>query len=224
MVLAATNYNFLHKYIDNDAAGGDSLEAVPQNHSDSAYSLLSKLRNDKRLDGLFTQPGADNIGELFQKKEDVVLEYFRSYPISGAYHGLSPDSEETDLGAMIHVDIAAAHRELNKISTLLLCTVPEYDFFICHLLTTSYAIRTVLPELPAKHAFSLLKAQWLFTILVYCIQLRPDIKPQLIDDIDVGGKTWEDVKKNALVHCAPGDAVADTHYLKGKPSRYQINA
>lgn len=114
-------------------------------------------------------------------------------------------------------DIAKAHQELSKVATLMMIATTEsnYDFFICHLLTTSYAIRVLLPELPVKFAESLVKAHWLFVLVVYCIQLRPEIKPELIDEVDVEGKTWEKVVKEALVHKAYDD-VEDTHYLKCK--------
>ena len=95
---------------------------------------------------------------------------------------------------------------------------PQYDFFICHLLTTAYAIRILLPELPNKFATTLVKAHWLFFVVVYCVQLRPAIRPQLVDDVDVGGKSWDDVVKKVLCRDRRTD-MEDTHYLKGESDR-----
>lgn len=90
----------------------------------------------------------------------------------------------------------------------------HYDFFICHLLTTSYAIRILLPELPVKFAESLVKAHWLFIVIVYCIQLRPEIKPELIDKVDASDISWEKIVKQALQQKSEDTGVEDTHYLK----------
>lgn len=124
-----------------------------------------------------------------------------------------------------YADVSAAHRELNQLSTLLLCATsepgnPTYDFFLCHALTTSYAVRTVLPELPVEHAVPLVKAQWLLTLVVYCIQLRPQIRPELVEAVEVGDTTWERIKKEALIHRVGGEEVADTHYMKGTLDAY----
>ena len=77
LVMGATNYNFLHKYID-DAFPAEKYESSTKGKA-SAMELVSELRTDPRLDGLFEHPGADNIEKLFEKGEDVVLEYFVRY-------------------------------------------------------------------------------------------------------------------------------------------------
>jgi hypothetical protein len=86
---------------------------------------------------------------------------------------------------------------------------------MCHLVTTAYAVRTILPEMPVSFAPQLLRSHWLFVIIVYCIQLRPKIVPARIDHVDLAGKTWDDVVAKGL-HQKQGEEIEDTHYLKGE--------
>lgn len=51
--------------------------------------------------------------------------------------------------------------------------------------------------------------------MVYCIQLRPQIRPELVEAVEVGDTTWERIKKEALIHRVGEEEVADTHYMKG---------
>jgi len=192
LVLAATNYDFLHDYIDNDPGVQTAKEPLA-----SPLEILAQIRADSRFDGLFDLPGANNISRLFELRENEVLEYYHKLPIR---------------------EVAASHRELTKAATLMLCAThkpgyPQYDFFICHLLTTAYAIRILLPELPNRFAAALVKAHWLFFIVVYCVQLRPAIRPQLVDEVDVDGKSWDDVVKKVLCRDRR-TGMEDTHYLK----------
>ena len=80
LVLAATNYNFLHQYVDRPEE--ESAQPSPS----TAADILEKMRADERLDGLFDSPGTGNIPGLFEKAESVVLEYFHGYDTSGEDH------------------------------------------------------------------------------------------------------------------------------------------
>lgn len=122
---------------------------------------------------------------------------------------------------MMFPDLKAAHRELSKLATLLLVATNEssYDFYICHLLTVSWAVRVLIPELPEQFAKKLVSGLWLLVIAVYCLVQRPELKPELIERVDVEGKDWDAVVKKALESKAEGENVVDTHYLKGKQFR-----
>ena len=75
-------------------------------------------------------------------------------------------------------------------------------------------MRTVLPHIPSKHHIPLLKSHWLFTLYVYMIQKRPRIKPELVDQVDLKGRGWEDVRRSAL---GMGEGkVPDAHFMKGE--------
>lgn len=208
LTLFTTNYNFLHKYLDADfptPADGPPVDASPPpppNSTSSSLEILERIHSDPAFDDLFAHPGADNIQSLFAQREAEVLSYFHQLAIP---------------------DIAQAHKDITHLTTLLLTAThepgspPVFDFFVVHLTTVSYAVRTLLPEVPIEYALPLVKAYWLFVIVVYIIQLRKKIRPETLDGVDVAGKTWNDVVKKALNrHKEPGAKVEDAHYLKGK--------
>ncbi|KAF8251452.1 hypothetical protein K440DRAFT_614597 [Wilcoxina mikolae CBS 423.85] len=199
LVLAATNYDFLHQYVSAARVTNVISDLLETSETSSRpVEILEELRNDSRFDGILDGPGENNIPRLFEIREEAILGYYHKLFIS---------------------DITASHRELTKLATLMLCTThepgtPQYDFFIGHLLTTAYALRTLLPELPRQAAPTLLQAHWLFFVVVYCIQLRPKIKPELIHNVDVEGKSWDDICVEALRKKKVEGNVADTHYIK----------
>ena len=105
---------------------------------------------------------------------------------------------------------------LTKTAVLMLMTThqlhnPQYDFFICHVLTSVYGARTVLPVLSSKHQRAVLKSHWLFTLAVYIMQMRPSIKPELINNVDTKGREWDYVAAKVTEHIQ----LPDTHYMKG---------
>lgn len=56
----------------------------------------------------------------------------------------------------------------------------------------------------------MLHGHWLFFIVVYICQLRPQVHRELVDEVDLGGRDWDSVVKHALRQ----KGVEDTHYLK----------
>ena len=87
----------------------------------------------------------------------------------------------------------------------------NYDFFLVHLLTTSHAVRILLPHLPAKFHVVLVRQWWLLTLAVYIAQLRPEIKLDTITRYDLRGRNWEWVDRQAV----GGKWALDAHYVKG---------
>ena len=209
LAIFATNYG-LHEYIDAEfptVFGGMpvdcSVPAPPAAQvTEDPLEIIHRIRMDSAFDGIFSQPGADNIAPLFKLREKEVLDYFRQLKIT------SP---------------ADAHKSLNHVATLLLvCSHdpgrPEYDFFVVHLTTVSYAIRTLLPEVPEEYALPLVKMHWLFVIIVYIIQLRKEVRPELLDGVELGGKGWGDIVQKALGRGEgneDGGEMEDAHYVKG---------
>lgn len=192
------NNSFLHTYIDNDfPASGFSVSHVPSAQqltltpaarTTSPLEILSKIRADSRFDGLFSTRGADHIEKLFKEREEVMLGYYYRLDMR---------------------DIVETHRQMTRLATLMLCATGEYDFFLVHLLTLAYAVRTLLPVVPKDYALPLCKLNWLYIIGLYVVQARPEIRPALIDEVDIAGKTWEGVVAEAL-----GRDNANAHYLK----------
>ncbi|KAI1767412.1 hypothetical protein GGR53DRAFT_518480 [Hypoxylon sp. FL1150] len=187
--MAATQYNFLHKYID------DSSYTKPSPIKPSQpLDLFMKLADDKRLDGLFKEGGPQNIESLFQKQEDIVLEYWNAWTL---------DDPVKDFELSQEAAVA-----------VLVATVPpgthSYNFYICHVLTTSHAVRILLPFIPPEFRIKLVRQWWLFAIAVYITCLRPKIDPDYIKPGDVAGKQWNYVEDKAL----NGAYSTDAHYVK----------
>ncbi|KAK3337085.1 hypothetical protein B0T19DRAFT_411458 [Cercophora scortea] len=185
--LAATQYNFLHKYLDDP-----SYTRTSPFSSSSPTDLLDKVANDPRFDGFFKDPGFDNVEPIFQEHESLILEYWNAWDLT---------------------DPAKQFRESQEAAVaLLVATVKPgthaYNFFIVHLLTTSHAVRILLPFLPAKFHLSLVRQWWLLTLAVYIAELRPKIDPDYIGDPK--GKSWNYVEYKAL----NSQWSTDAHYVK----------
>ncbi|KAH8162687.1 hypothetical protein CIB48_g5551 [Xylaria polymorpha] len=187
--LAATQYNFLHKYID------DPSYTKPSSFKTSnPRELLDKIANDKRVGELFKSPGFNNLGPLFEHHEDLVLEYWNAWSLDDPKKQFQESQE------------AAV--------SLLVATIPPgthaYNFFIVHLLTTSHAVRILLPFIPAKFHINLVRQWWLLTIAVYAIFKCPKIDPDYIKPGDVAGKQWNYVEDKAV----NGAYATDAHFVK----------
>jgi len=86
----------------------------------------------------------------------------------------------------------------------------SYDFFMAHVLTTSHAVRILLPHVPEKFHISLVRQWWLLTVAVYIAQLRPEINEDLIISVDLAGKDWKYVDAKAV----SGPWATDAHFVK----------
>jgi hypothetical protein len=193
--LAATQYNFLHKYLDDSSYTRKSPFS-----SNSPLELINKLASDNRFDGLFKEPGFANIEPLFQNHESLVLEYWNAW----------------DLSSTSSANPIEQFRESQEVAVALLVSTVRpsthaYNFFVVHLLTTSHAVRILLPLLPAKFHISLVRQWWLLTLAVYIAELRPKIDPDYVPG-DLKGKGWKYVEYQALNSAWSTDA----HYVKGE--------
>ncbi|SPQ19308.1 b50af57f-911b-48f2-8d63-94ed2d69cf68 [Thermothielavioides terrestris] len=191
--LAATQYNFLHKYLDDPAY----TRKAPFS-SASTRELIDKLAADARFDGLFKEPGFANIEPLFQKHESLVLEYWNAWDLDGSREKspaeLFRESQEAAVALLVATVRPGTH---------------AYNFFIVHVLTTSHAVRILLPLLPARFHVSLVRQWWLLALAVYIAELRPRIDPDYVPG-DLKGKGWKYVEHQAL----NSEWATDAHYVK----------
>jgi len=188
--LATTSYNFLHKYL------GDPSYSKPSTYSTSSpIEILRKVSEDKRFDNLFDQQGANNIDSLFDNHEAAVLEHWN------AWHLPNPKQQfEDSQYAAVALLVATYEPGSGR----------EYDFFLVHLLTTSHAVRILLPLIPAKFHVPLVRQWWLITLAVYIAQLRPKISVEIIARYDTEDKNWAWVDKQAV----EGKWAMDAHSVK----------
>ena len=189
LCLATTQYNFLHKYLDDT-----SYTKVVADTTSSPLEILEGVCNDKRLNGLFDHQGASNIRPLFDEHEEVILEHWNRWHIT------DPKKQFEDSQHAAVALLAATQQPEDR----------KYDFFLVHLLTSSHAMRIILPVIPAKFHVPLIRQWWLLTTAVYIAQLRPIVALKSVLEYDAGGKDWTWVEKQAL----QGKYATDAHYVK----------
>ncbi|MCJ1405031.1 hypothetical protein MMC11_008257 [Xylographa trunciseda] len=188
--LATTSYNYLHKYLDVT-----SYTRNPSHSTSSPIEILERVAADERFDGLFEHHGGSNIETLFMHHEELILEHWNSWRISHP-------TKQFEASQRAATALLAATQESGA---------NEYDFFFVHLLTTSHAVRILLPVIPAKFHISVLRQWWLLTLAVYIAQLRPRVDQKSILGYDLGGKDWSWIDKQAV----EGKWSMDAHYVKG---------
>jgi hypothetical protein len=159
-------------------------------------SLLAKVRGDERFDGLYDH-GSGDITKVLEEREEVFLEYWNGWEITNP----TKQFEEAQSIAVAMLTATAPPGE------------SKFDFFFVHVLTSSHAIRILLPLIPAKFHVKLLRQWWLFALAVYIAQTRPEIRHGSIDEYDVKGRGWKHVVHKAL----DGSHSKDAHYVKSKP-------
>ncbi|KAI1269256.1 hypothetical protein F5Y18DRAFT_423498 [Xylariaceae sp. FL1019] len=185
--LTAVQYNFLHKYLDDP-----SYTKPSANSNSDPSNLLTKMAADERLTGLFETPGFDNFQALFDKHEDLVMEYWNAWSLEDPTKQFQQSQE-----AAVSLLVATVRPGTRA-----------YNFFVVHLLTTSHAVRILLPVIPAKFQISLVRQWWLLTVAVYMIHLCPKIELDVIPK--AGTKQWSYVEDKAL----NGPYATDAHFVK----------
>ncbi|KAJ4987389.1 hypothetical protein SVAN01_07127 [Stagonosporopsis vannaccii] len=188
LALGACFYSPLHKYIDN------SSYTKPSPHrSANLREILDKVRADERFDGLYPHRSGD-ISKVLDDKEDTFLEYWNAWELSDPQTAFRQSQE---LAVTILMGTAAPENT-------------KFDFFFVHILTSSHAVRVLLPLIPAKFHVSLVRQWWLFTLAVYIAQTRPRIDPTIIERYELHGHDWKFVVHKALESSESTDA----HYVK----------
>jgi hypothetical protein len=189
LAMAAGGYSELHKYAD------DSKYTFPVSDSTtSIMELLGRIAKDSRLKAVSVPPEEGSWEAVPAEIEEVVLEYWNSWEITNPTQQFQ-DSQQAAI-------------------QLLVSTVGQkkaYDFFLVHLLTTSHAVRVLLPLIRPQYHMSVVRQWWLLTILTFISRRKPHIDHEAIPNVDVQGKDWDYVVKKALT----GSHGLDSHFLKG---------
>jgi hypothetical protein len=185
--MAAVQYNFLHKYLD------DASYSKPSSLSSaSPLELLQKLSLDKRLS---KAPDLDGLEIYLDKHESVVTEYWNGWTIDDPVKQFEL-SQEAAVALLVATVRPGTH---------------AFNFLIVHLLTSSHAVRILLPFIPAKYHITLVREWWLLVIAIYLIKDRPMPDPDNVVK-DLKGKHWHYVESKAL----DSPWSKDAHYVKGK--------
>ncbi|CAI4216381.1 unnamed protein product [Parascedosporium putredinis] len=160
LTMSAVQLNYFHKYLDNPS--------YTQPSSFSTYSLaelLEKVRADSRFKDLFPTRRLENIDQLFENHESLVMEYWNAWEIK------DPEQQFEECQA-------------TAVSLLVATVAPgthSYNYLLVHVLTTSHAIRVLLPLIPEKFHAILVRGWVLYTLAIYISLLRPEIDPDYVD-------------------------------------------
>lgn len=176
-------------------------KATPSYSTTNPLEVLDHIRNDKRLDPYFTKFGDDNLSRLFgnEKFTSILLEHFLAWEINEAKAGFEA-TQRLATALLISTTHAAPMNGHG------------YDFFLLHVLTTSHAVRILIPFLPAEYHVLLVREWWLITLALYIAQLRPKVTVQQVLDYDIpNGESWDSAVKRAL----EGEHKFDEHFVKG---------
>ena len=198
LALGACCYTSLHKYIDDPKYTKPSPCRATENETD-LLDILEKVRNDKRFDGLYDHRSG-NISKVLEEQEEAFLEYWNAWEI------VNPNSQ-------------FQNAQKTAVALLLETSIPGndsvFDFFLVHVLTSSHAVRILLPLVPAKFHVNLLRQWWFSALAVYIAQTRPQITiSQSVQAHDGTKKDWKYVVHKAL----DGPHAKDAHYVKGTMS------
>ena len=200
LALTAVSYSDIHKYVDDPSY---SLIEPPYK-GDSLLDILNRVRSDQRFGNLFNGPGVGNIHAVFRAREKPLLEHWNAWDIAGLCRlgndaALSQFRESQELAVALLLATARSNHHKK-----------HFDFVLVHILTTSHAVRVLLPILPDKFQVSLLKQWWLFCLAGYIAQLRPDIDLDQIRSYELDGRDWDWAAGKAV----KGAHNMDAHYVK----------
>ncbi|RAH66963.1 questin oxidase family protein [Aspergillus aculeatinus CBS 121060] len=188
--MAATCYGSIHKYLDDPSYS----KIEPSYHTTSLFEVLAKVRADKQFDNLFTTSGEENIEVLFRNHEAALLNHWNAWTIQDPVTQFRESQEVA--AALLTATVSAAR--------------PKYDFFLVHTLTTSHAVRIMLPLIPGKFQMALVRQWWLMTLSVYVAGLRPEIDLERVRGYELKGRDWKWTAQKAV----KGQYSTDAHYVK----------
>ncbi|CAM1506809.1 Fc.00g064500.m01.CDS01 [Cosmosporella sp. VM-42] len=185
--LACVQYNFLAKYLDSK-----SYTKRPAFTSGSPLQLLIKLANDERFNKI-KNPSLDNLESIFEELNDLVMEYWNAWEIDDPLKQFEL-SQEAAVALLVATVRPGTH---------------AYNFLLVHLLTTSHAVRILLPFFPPEHHITLVREWWLLVLAIFIIKERPQPDPDNVGR-DLQGKNWKYVEDKAL----NSPWAKDSHYVK----------
>ncbi|ETI19306.1 hypothetical protein G647_09138 [Cladophialophora carrionii CBS 160.54] len=172
----------------------------------SLLEVFARVNGDGRLDGVFDHYGGDNLSKLLGDATltSILMEHWSAWKIS------DPTKDFAQSQAL-----AAA---------LLVSSAPSvgghgWDFFLVHLLTSSHAVRILIPFLDAQYHVQLVREWLLIALAIYIAQLRPLIKTSHITDVDLAGRGWVFVSKQAV----EGPYKFDAHFVKACRALYEAD-
>lgn len=190
LTLTSVQYNFLHKYLDKA-----SYTRPSPLKSKAPLDLLIQMSKDDRFSKVPEDLPLNDLEKYLDENEASFLEYWNGWDIDDDPKKQFELSQEAAVALLVATVQPGTH---------------AYDFFIVHLLTTSHAVRILLPFLPPQYHVTLVREWWLLVVAVFLIKGRPLPDPDNVEG-DLKGKNWKYVEDRALNSAWSKDA----HYVKG---------
>ena len=184
--MAAVQYNFFHKYLDDPSYSKPSSLS-----SSSPIELLSQLSKDNRFG---PSPDLDGLETYFGDHESLIMEYWNGWKIDNPTKQFEL-SQEAAVALLVATVRPGTH---------------AFNFLLVHLLTSSHAVRILLPFFPEQHHVTLVREWWLLALAVFIVKGRPLPDPDNVEK-DLKQKHWHYVEDKALN--SPWSM--DAHYVKG---------
>ncbi|OJJ76230.1 hypothetical protein ASPBRDRAFT_72236 [Aspergillus brasiliensis CBS 101740] len=185
-----TEYNPLHTLLDQAPSDSSKYKSA------SLAVIFENVRQDPRLDGLFNEPGFNNLGLLSQEQNlAVVLEHWNAWDVTDP-HLLAQLEECCDLAVLLALSNGNPK--------------DSFDFYNAHIMTVAHALRVLWHYFPPSHRVSILKQYALFGIMTYICQLRPQFSLDWIEGVQLDGRDWNWVIDTALAH----KWALDAHFFK----------
>jgi len=188
LALTSVQYDFLHKYSEDASYTKASTLSAK-----TPTELLQKMSSDKRFNSLPKNPGFGDLETIFDQHESLIMEYWNGWRINNALREFEL-SQEAAVNLLVATVRPGTH---------------AYNFLIVHLLTTSHAVRILLPFFPPEHHVTLVREWWLLVLAIFILKGRPEIDPDNVDK-DLKGKHWSYVEDQAI----NSPWATDAHYVK----------
>lgn len=189
--LAATCYNpALAKLLE-------IKPAEPTHSTNNIFEVFARVQADKRLDHAFDGHENDKLDHLWTDPAlaSILLEHWASWTITDPTRDFA---QSQALAVALHTSVASS------------VGGHGYDFLIVHLLTTSHAVRILIPFLEPQHHLPLVHEWLLIALSIYITQNRPLIKKENVTSYDTKGRDWKFVTQKAL----EGEHRYDAHFVK----------
>lgn len=177
----------MHRYFDSPPPDTSTYKTK------DLQEVLSRVRQDERFDGHFDLPGFVNTFTLHAKCEDAILEHWNAWVLENYSQQF-----EALFDFAVRVAVETANAEV------------QYDFFLIHVLTVAHAMRVILPHTPEHHRDSILRQFAMWTIIIYCAQLRRPFDTESIESTQLDGHDWKWVQEQGL----RSKWSLDSHYVK----------
>ena len=187
LALGSTEYDFVHQYFDSAPPDTSTYKTR------DLEEIVDKVRLDKRFDGLASHPGFLNTFALHATREAAVLEHYNAWEYDG-----SPKEFESLFDTAVRLAIETTG------------PAEQFDFFLIHVLTVAHALRAILPNAPQEFRVPIVKQFAMWTIVIYCAQLRRKVNHGAIASTDIKGRDWTRVVEQTLTN----EWSLDSHYVK----------